>query len=88
VDHLIFECPLAGFVWSVIKEGMGWGGLKSVKEFNDEFLLERGHKYNGVLFFLFGAVGWILWLYRNNWVFRNMLVFSPNAILHKLLFFI
>jgi hypothetical protein len=38
VDHLIFECPVEGFVWSVIKEGMGWGRTpKSVKEFNDSF---------------------------------------------------
>jgi hypothetical protein len=53
VDHLIFICPLAGFVWSVVKEGVGWGRTpKSVKEFNDEFLFERGHKDNGRVFFL------------------------------------
>jgi hypothetical protein len=40
-------------VWTVIKEGMGWERPpKSVKEFNDEFLLERGHKDNGTLLFL------------------------------------
>jgi hypothetical protein len=88
VDHLIFICPLAGFVWSVIKEGVGWGrSPKSVKEFNDEFLLERGRKDNGRVFFLFGAVCWTLWLNRNDWVFRNKLVSSPNANLHKLIFF-
>jgi hypothetical protein len=88
VDHLIFTCPLASFVWSVIKEGVGWGrALKSVKEFNDEFLLERGHKDNGRVFFLFGVACWTLWLNRNDCVFRNKLVPSPNAILYKLIFF-
>jgi hypothetical protein len=54
-------------VWSVIKEGMKWERiLKNVKEFNDECLLERGNKYNGALFFLFGAVCWTLWLNRND----------------------
>jgi hypothetical protein len=34
-----------------------WGRTpKSVKEFNVEFLLERVHKDNGWLFFLFGVV--------------------------------
>jgi hypothetical protein len=67
VDHLIFTCHLAVLVWSVIKEGMKWERiLKNVKEFNDECLLERGNKYNGVLFFLFGAVCWTLWLNRND----------------------
>jgi hypothetical protein len=28
-----------------------------------------------------------MWLNKNNWVFRNKLVSSPNTILHKLLFF-
>jgi hypothetical protein len=27
-----------------------------VKDFNDNFLMERGHKENGVLLFLFGVV--------------------------------
>jgi hypothetical protein len=84
VDHLIFLCPLATFIWSVIKEGLKWKHTpKSVKEFNDNYHLERGNKNNGVLFFLFGVVHWTLWLNRNDWVFRNRLLPSPNAILYN-----
>jgi hypothetical protein len=32
-------------------------------------------------------VWWTLWLNRNDLVFRNKLVSSPNAVLHKLLIF-
>jgi hypothetical protein len=58
----------------------------TVKEFNDEPLLEMGNKSNGVLLFLFGAVCWTHGLNIHNFVFRNMLVSSPNAVLYKLLF--
>jgi hypothetical protein len=69
VDHLIFECPLAGFVWSVIKEGMGWGRtLKSVKEFNDEFLLKRGGiKIMGFYFSCLGRCGGLYGLIGTIW---------------------
>jgi hypothetical protein len=67
VGHLIFERPLTVFVWSVIKEGMRWErSPKSVKEFNDEYLFESRDKYNGVLFFLFETVCWMLCLNRND----------------------
>jgi hypothetical protein len=47
VHHLMFQCPLATFTWSVISDGMNWDSIwKSVKNFNDEFQLE-GDKKNG-----------------------------------------
>jgi hypothetical protein len=42
---------------------------------------------NGVLFFLFGAVCWSLWLNKNDWMFRNMLISSPRSVIYKLIFF-
>jgi hypothetical protein len=39
VDHLMFHCPLATFMWSVISDGMNWDSiLKSGKNFNNEFI--------------------------------------------------
>jgi hypothetical protein len=55
IDHLIFTCPLSAFVWSVIKEGLSWERIpRSVKEFNEECLCQRGDKRNGVMFFSWG----------------------------------
>jgi hypothetical protein len=59
---------------------------KSVKDFNDNFLLARGQKGNGVLFFLFGVVPWSLWLNRNDRVFRNRLISSSHSVVYKLFF--
>jgi hypothetical protein len=66
------------------KEEMKWErNPKSVKQFNDDCLLERDNKNNGVL----GMVCWTsLWLNRNDLVFRTRLVAYPNAILYKSLF--
>jgi hypothetical protein len=51
VDHLIFTCPLSAFVWSVIQEGLKWEKIpRTVKEFIDGCLLQRGNKNNCVLF--------------------------------------
>jgi hypothetical protein len=59
-----------------------------VKDFNDNFFLERGHKENGVLFFLFGIICLTLWLNRNDWVFRDMLMISSSReIIFKVIFF-
>jgi hypothetical protein len=59
-----------------------------VKDFNDNFFLERGHKENRVLFFLFGIICLTLWLNRNDWVFRDMLMISSSReIIFKVIFF-
>jgi hypothetical protein len=71
VDHLIFTCPLSAFVWSVIQEGLKWEKIpRTVKEFIDGCLLQRGNKNNCVLFFLFVAVCWTIWLNKNDFVFK------------------
>jgi hypothetical protein len=67
-----FQYPSSIFIWSVIKDALNWTKIpKSWKDFNDNFLLERGHKMNSVILFLLGTVCWTLWLNRNDWVFRE-----------------
>jgi hypothetical protein len=33
VDHLLFRCPLAEFVWSFVGEALGWTGYP--RDMND-----------------------------------------------------
>jgi hypothetical protein len=88
VNHLLFLCPIASHLWCIIRDNLQWERTpRSVKGFNDSFLLERGHKGNGVLFLLFGAVCWSLWLNRNDWTLRNRLISSPRSVIYKFLFF-
>jgi hypothetical protein len=65
VNHLLFLCPTASYIWCIIRDSMQWGQIpKSVRDFSDNFLWKGGIKGIGVLFFLFGAVCWSLWLNR------------------------
>jgi hypothetical protein len=41
VDHLLFHRPLTAFIWVVVRDGLRWKTIpQSVKNFNDDFLLE------------------------------------------------
>jgi hypothetical protein len=76
------------YLWCIIRGSLQREQiLRNVKNLNDVFLLERGHKGNGVMFFLYGAVCWQLWLNRNDWVFRDRIISSPHLVIYKLLFF-
>jgi hypothetical protein len=55
--------------------------------FDDSFFLERGHKNNSLLFYLFGTVFWTLWLSRIDWIFRDKLISSPRVITFRLFSF-
>jgi hypothetical protein len=58
-DHLTFQCPMSKFMWNVIKDSLNWNrALNNLRDFNDHFLLEGGHKKNGVMFYLLGAGCW------------------------------
>jgi hypothetical protein len=51
-DHLLFRCPPAVFLWRVIRDGLHRTNTPtSIKNFNDNFLLERGIKRINVFSF-------------------------------------
>jgi hypothetical protein len=69
VDHLIFRCPIVVFMWAVLRDDLKWRRIsKSVKDFMENFLLCKGPKGVGVVWFLFGTVCWTLWLNRNDFI--------------------
>jgi hypothetical protein len=93
VNHMVFICPLARYVWAIVRDGMRWDGwnfipIISVKNWSEDFLLERGDKRNRMLMFLFGAICWTLWLNRNDLIFKNKIISSPKALIYKLLSFL
>jgi hypothetical protein len=55
VNHLLFECSLAVYVWAMFREVLRWNASpRSVKDFVENFMWLRGGKRNGKLMFLFG----------------------------------
>jgi hypothetical protein len=60
---------------------------QSMKDFNENFLTNMGTKIIRVMWFLFGAICWTLWLNRNDYIFNNKLISSPRAIIFRLMSF-
>jgi hypothetical protein len=88
VDHMLFKCPLATYLWAIVKDGMLWQSIPlSVKNWSEDFLLERGNKRHRVLMFLFRGICWTLWLNRNDLIFKNKIISSPRALIYKFLSF-
>jgi hypothetical protein len=88
VDHLLFQCPLATYIWAVVRDGLNWKVIPSAKNFSEDFLFERGDKRNRSLLFMFGAICWTLWLNRNDYIFKNKVISSPRALIYKLISFL
>jgi hypothetical protein len=87
VDHIIFRCPIAVFVWCFLREVFG----KSVSptrrdDFSDIFLRQGGDKYNSVWWFMAAAIFWSLWLTRNDRVFLRKVPSSLVYPLYKVVF--
>jgi hypothetical protein len=78
VDHLIFRCPIAIFVWVVVRDGLEWSeSPRCVQDFEEKFLSKLGPEKLNVMWILFGAIVWTLWLNRNDFVFNNSMISSP-----------
>jgi hypothetical protein len=57
MDHLLFRCPLAIYIWALIRDELRWGPmLRGVKKFVEDFMFARGGKRNGKLIFVFRAI--------------------------------
>jgi hypothetical protein len=64
VDH-IFVCPLAKFVWCVVREAFGKQYLPGCRDdVVDIFLTAGGNRHNHISCFLAAPIFWSLWLTR------------------------
>jgi hypothetical protein len=89
VDHLLFMCPLAVYVWVVVRDVLGWNALPvGVKNFVENFMFLRGDKRNGKLIFMFEAISWALWLNINDLIFNFKIILTPKALIYKCISFL
>jgi hypothetical protein len=45
-----------------------------VQDFSENFLTKLGGKGMNLMWFLFGGICWILWLNRNDFIFKKLLI--------------
>lgn len=67
-DHLLFLCPIASFMWHILKEAFGWHRVPSCFGDFRELCLLRGGPCRHKWWSLLAAVDWSLWLTRNDLV--------------------
>jgi hypothetical protein len=52
-------------------------GCPGARDFRENYVGNRGGRGMGLVWFLFGAVCWTLWLNHNDFVFNNKIISSP-----------
>ncbi|OEL28686.1 hypothetical protein BAE44_0010295, partial [Dichanthelium oligosanthes] len=87
-DHIMFRCVMAQFVWCVCRDAFGWSQVPDgVDNFQETLLWLADKQTRTLLIFLFGCVSWSLWLIRNDLVFNNVVVSSPEVGVYRLISF-
>jgi hypothetical protein len=78
-SHIFFHCALASFCWCMCRDVLGWPFLPSDAANVFNFCYNSSNKQTRRVLYLFGAVSWSLWLIRNEFVFQNIVIHSPNV---------
>lgn len=76
-DHIIFDCPMAIFVWCICRDALGWEACPG--GFDDFFRLvgQVSKARLRVMTALLASICWVLWNTRNDMIFRSKIVYSP-----------
>jgi hypothetical protein len=87
-DHIIFGCMMARFLWCVCRDAFGWRATPTKVSKYIEEVLEGGNRKTEMLYiFIFGCAAWSLWLIRNDFVFNDLLVSSPEVCIFRFISF-
>ena len=79
-DHIFFSYTVARF----LKDVFGWQLVPvSVSIFQKLVLDQADCKNKQWLIFFFGCAAWCLWLIRNDFVFNNVVISSPEVCLFR-----
>lgn len=76
-NHILFQCSMDTFIWCACRDAFGWNVLP--RDFEEFFLLSSSMNVDDFHAFLtlLAAICWVLWITRNNMIFRGKLVYSP-----------
>lgn len=83
-DHILFMCPVANFMWILIRDICGLVSAPTTCAELAEILVHRRASRFGALFlFLCAGALWAIWKTRNALVFDDKLMKNPPELVHK-----
>jgi hypothetical protein len=86
-DHIMFQCFLAQFLWFVCRDAFNWPLIPtSVADIQECVIGEAPKKLKNFLMLLCGSLTWSVWLIRNDFVFNNVVIPSPETGLFRISF--
>lgn len=82
-EHIFFNCILAKFTWTSIKEALGWDRVPiGMADFLENW--GGGNKNLSLTIFCLGVVLWGLWSIRNKYAIEGVFPSQPSNILFKI----
>jgi hypothetical protein len=74
VNHLLFSCPIAKFMWALVSSALGWKGyLRDLNQLLVEWLPRKFRISYQLGLSCFAGLAWSLWIMRNKLCFQNAL---------------
>jgi hypothetical protein len=66
IDHLLFTCPLASFVWALASEALGWQGFpRSLEDLMCNWISRKFGVGRQLGLACFASIAWAIWNVRN-----------------------
>jgi hypothetical protein len=86
-DHLFFQCVVSQFCWCICRDILDWDSVPFHSHDLPTLCREVLNNQTQKFIFLFGCVLWSLWLTRNDCVFRDIVICSPNSRIYRAISF-
>jgi hypothetical protein len=82
-NHLLFTCPLAVFVWSFVREALGWDGFpNSMEDLVTTWLPKKFGVSCSTALACVAGLAWALWITRNKFCIQKKFPDNPIDVIY------
>lgn len=85
-SHIMFECVVARWLWATLREYLGWRNpVTNISDVNLMLFWNGRTKDSSLLAIIIAAACWSIWLTRNDYVFRDVIITNPDALIYRMI---